>query len=433
MDSRNQNRYAWVLCPCADLCFQVQSVIRSLSSDMAPIRTEVSPGGLSRYTQRPDVLLGTPGSILTAIKDMHKAWKAPILNSVGYIIVDEADMMMTGAYRIHLDRLLKVSVHLDDRCQNSNAHFQMLHECEKAVAECHLSEALGITRASFLELPRDVRKAGLRGGVSAMIKAGYQSRTKLLVTPSPERPFWKRQIVLVGSTISSLGTKNVRSEILKTFPTAKVVSTANLHKTSTQLEYNWIKIEPDQQREALLDAIQQDSSFESGVRGKILVFANDVPRVQAISNFLAEQNLICIPYHKKLGGVYRTANLQRFRKEDGVVMVCTDGMARGMDIQQIEHVIQADFASSAIVFVHRVGRTGRMGRAGRVTCLCTAADKDLADAIRDCIDEGTPIEGAFSHNRSFRKKMRRYGTFIPRGTAPTKPEPASADEAGCLI
>ena len=308
----------------------------------------------------------------------------------------------------------------------------MLHKCELAVAEPNLAEELGITREDFALLPQHIRKAGLRGGLSAMIEAGYHSPTKQL-TPSTGRPFWRRQIILAGSTISSLGTKNVRSEISKIFPAAQVISTANLHKTSTRLDCNWIEIEPDQRQDALLDAIEQDAAFESDVRGKILVFANDVPRVKDICNFLIQHNLTCIPYHKKLGGVYRTANLQRFRKEEGVVMVCTDGMSRGMDIQEIEHVIQADFAPSAIAFVHRVGRTGRLGRPGKVTCLCTAADKDLADAIRDCMEEGIPIEGAFSRNRSFRKKMQRYGEFVPRGTVPTKSEPSSGDEAGCLV
>ena len=96
-------------------------MIHLLSSDAAPIKTEISPGGLSRYTQRPDVLLGTPGSILVAIKDMHKAWRSPILDRVGYIVVDEADLMLTGSYRLQLDRLLQVNFSPDDRCQNLNA------------------------------------------------------------------------------------------------------------------------------------------------------------------------------------------------------------------------------------------------------------------------------------------------------------------------
>lgn len=50
-------------------------------------------------------------------------------------------------------------------------------------------------------------------------------------------------------------------------------------------------------------------------------------------------------------------------------MVCTDAAARGLDIQDVTHVVQADFAPNAIDFIHRIGRTARAGRSGKVTSL----------------------------------------------------------------
>ena len=46
--------------------------------------------------------------------------------------------------------------------------------------------------------------------------------------------------------------------------------------------------------------------------------------------------------------------LQRISSEQGLVMVCTDAAARGLDIPHVTHVVQADFASSAVDFIHRV-------------------------------------------------------------------------------
>jgi superfamily II DNA/RNA helicase len=51
------------------------------------------------------------------------------------------------------------------------------------------------------------------------------------------------------------------------------------------------------------------------------------------------------------------------------IMVCTDAAARGIDIQDITHVVQADFAPNTIDFIHRIGRTGRADKAGKVTSL----------------------------------------------------------------
>lgn len=63
----------------------------------------------------------------------------------------------------------------------------------------------------------------------------------------------------------------------------------------------------------------------------------------------------------------------------------------------------------------QAGRTGRAGRSGLVTSLYTPEMKVLAEAIKEAVHHGWPVEGAFSRNRSFRKKVRRYGRYVPRG------------------
>lgn len=78
-------------------------------------------------------------------------------------------------------------------------------------------------------------------------------------------------------------------------------------------------------------------------------------------------------------------------------------------------VLQADFAMTAIEFLHRVGRTARAGKDGKVTSLYGKADAVLADAIKQYIKDGKPIEECFSRNRSFSRKVKRYGKFVPRG------------------
>lgn len=73
-------------------------------------------------------------------------------------------------------------------------------------------------------------------------------------------------------------------------------------------------------------------------------------------------------YHKGRPMLERQAALDAMHHGPGV-MVCTDAVARGLDIQEVTHVIQADFAPNAIDFLHRVGRTGRVDKAGMVTSL----------------------------------------------------------------
>lgn len=69
-------------------------------------------------------------------------------------------------------------------------------------------------------------------------------------------------------------------------------------------------------------------------------------------------------------------------REEGNVLVCTDAAARGLDIPAVSHIVQADFAATAVDYLHRVGRTARAGRKGRVTSLVSEESQALADAIR---------------------------------------------------
>jgi hypothetical protein len=61
------------------------------------------------------------------------------------------------------------------------------------------------------------------------------------------------------------------------------------------------------------------------------------------------------------------------------VMVSTDAAARGIDLPDITHVVQADFATAAVDFLHRIGRTARAGRAGKVTSLVAPEHATLAE------------------------------------------------------
>jgi superfamily II DNA/RNA helicase len=165
-----------------------------------------------------------------------------------------------------------------------------------------------------------------------------------------------------------------------------------------------------------------------------MVFARDTAAADAVAAALAEGGVGHVVYHKGVAAEARDAALAAMGAPPaaagapGAVMVCTDAAARGIDIPGVTHVIQADFASTAVDFLHRIGRTARAGRGGRVTSLVRPENAALADVLRRYIEEGRPVEDVFSRNRSFSRKMKRYdGEFIPRGQTQ---EGAAAAAAG---
>ncbi len=74
-------------------------------------------------------------------------------------------------------------------------------------------------------------------------------------------------------------------------------------------------------------------------------------------------------YHKARPTAEAQEALATMQQEQLCVMVCTDAAARGIDIQDVTHVVQADFADNTIAFIHRIGRTARAAKAGKVTSL----------------------------------------------------------------
>jgi len=105
--------------------------------------------------------------------------------------------------------------------------------------------------------------------------------------------------------------------------------------------------------------------------GKTLVFT----RTRAFAEMLAEQfddaGIDAISLHGDLNQAKRTRNIERFMKGRARVLVATDVAARGIHVDDVDLVIQADAPDEYKTYLHRAGRTGRAGRAGRVVTLIT--------------------------------------------------------------
>ena len=166
--------------------------------------------------------------------------------------------------------------------------------------------------------------------------------------------------------------------------------------------------------------MSSDPNLAAG-RGCMLVFTADAGSAEATAAAVEECGAPVLVYHSKVPAARRAAALARAAAGEGVVLVCTDGAARGLDLPHVTHVVQADFAPNAVDFLHRVGRTARAGRAGAVTSLYSPESEPLVYAIRDAVEAGQPVEGAFSRNRSFSKKFKKYGAYVPRGETGVRP------------
>ncbi|GAA4194734.1 hypothetical protein GCM10022219_18500 [Microbacterium oryzae] len=105
--------------------------------------------------------------------------------------------------------------------------------------------------------------------------------------------------------------------------------------------------------------------------GKTLVFS----RTRAYAEQLAEQfedaGFTAVALHGDLNQAKRTRNIEKFAKGRAQVLVATDVAARGIHVDDVDLVVQADAPTEYKTYLHRSGRTGRAGRSGRVVTLIT--------------------------------------------------------------
>ncbi|MFT4212484.1 MAG: DEAD/DEAH box helicase [Microbacterium sp.] len=142
-----------------------------------------------------------------------------------------------------------------------------------------------------------------------------------------------------------------------------VYEVAGEDQDSGTIDHRVLVIEHREKAEVLDSLVDRD--------GKTLVFT----RTRAYAEMLAEQfedaGIAAVALHGDLNQAKRTRNLQRLTDGKVRVLVATDVAARGIHVDDIDLVVQADAPDEYKTYLHRSGRTGRAGRSGTVVTLIT--------------------------------------------------------------
>lgn len=112
-----------------------------------------------------------------------------------------------------------------------------------------------------------------------------------------------------------------------------------------------------------------------------MIFLNTADAALRFAQSLRSINVQCVQYHKLCRSSEREDSLRRFKAGDVSVFVCTDSAARGLDLPQVRHVVQAEFALNVVQHQHRVGRASRAGRVGQATNFVFPSSRQLVDHL----------------------------------------------------
>jgi len=106
--------------------------------------------------------------------------------------------------------------------------------------------------------------------------------------------------------------------------------------------------------------------------GRTLVFSRTKHGADKIVQHLLKGKIRATAIHGNKSQSARKRALDQFKSKSPPVLIATDVAARGLDIKDVEHVINYDLPETPETYVHRIGRTGRAGATGRAVSFCTS-------------------------------------------------------------
>ncbi|WP_196000231.1 DEAD/DEAH box helicase [Clostridium sp. 1001271B_151109_B4] len=143
---------------------------------------------------------------------------------------------------------------------------------------------------------------------------------------------------------------------------------------------------PKKNKRSLLIHLLKDESIKS-----VIVFSRTKHGANKIAKDLEKSGVTSAAIHGNKSQNQRQLALNNFKQGNIRVLVATDIAARGIDIDELSHVINYDLPDVAETYVHRIGRTGRAGSSGIAITFCDEEEKAMFRSIEKLIGKSIPV------------------------------------------
>ncbi|XP_060747164.1 probable ATP-dependent RNA helicase DDX52 [Tachysurus vachellii] len=192
-------------------------------------------------------------------------------------------------------------------------------------------------------------------------------------------------------------------------------------------------------RNSAAETVEQELLFVGAENGKLLamrdlikkgflppmlVFVQSIERARELFHELVYEGINVDVIHAERTQQQRDNVVSSFRAGKIWVLICTALMARGIDFKGVNLVVNYDFPTSAVEYIHRIGRTGRAGHKGKAVTFFTEADKPLLRSIASVIKQaGCPVPDYMIGFKKLKSKVKRHLEKKPprRATIRTMP------------
>ncbi len=209
-----------------------------------------------------------------------------------------------------------------------------------------------------------------------MLDMGFIHDVKKVLAKLPP----KRQNLLFSATFS----KDIVDLANKLLHNPERIEVTPPNTTVERIEQRVFRI-PAVQKRALLAHLVTMGAWE-----QVLVFTRTKHGANRLAEYLTKHGLPAAAIHGNKSQNARTKALADFKANDVRILVATDIAARGLDIDQLPHVVNYELPNVEEDYVHRIGRTGRAGRTGEAISLVAPDEDKLLKAIERLTKQRIP-------------------------------------------
>jgi ATP-dependent RNA helicase RhlE len=200
-----------------------------------------------------------------------------------------------------------------------------------------------------------------------MLDMGFLPAIRTVLAKLPA----SRQTLLFSATMSAEIERLARTTMRR----PKLVEVSRRGRAGTMIEQTAYSVALESKTALLLDLLERER-FE-----RVLVFTRTRRGAERLSHILQARGHQVNRIHADRSQSQRESALRGFRDGRTRVLVATDIAARGLDVDQVSHVINYDVPSAPEDYVHRIGRTGRAGNQGKAISIITPVDELSMQAI----------------------------------------------------
>ena len=186
--------------------------------------------------------------------------------------------------------------------------------------------------------------------VDRMVDIGFIREVKYFISLLPK----KRQSLFFSATVS-----DKIKEILHSFVTNPVTISVKQQNASENVDQNIVRVNGNISKIDTLHNLLTNKEFN-----KVLIFGRTKWGIEKLTRDLLTRGFRAAAIHGNKTQGQRQRALQQFKNNDVSILLATDVASRGLDIENVTHVINYDAPESYDDYIHRIGRTGRAGKQG---------------------------------------------------------------------